>query len=92
MPLEPARLFALELFGTAKATLADEGNVCRIAVAAVDGNNWHARIIKMFDDPQAGATYTVRFRARRIPRAGSISLDLSMSPITMALACSRRSP
>ena len=77
MPLEPARLFALELFGTAGATLADEGNVCRIAVAAVDGTNWHARIIRMFDDPQAGATYTVRFRAkadapRRIWLVGSI--------------------
>ncbi len=77
MPVEPARLCALELFGTAKATLAIEENVCRIAVAAVDGNNWHVRIIRMFDDPQAGATYTVRFRAkadapRRIFLVGSI--------------------
>jgi hypothetical protein len=63
-PLETARLFALDLFGTARATLAAEGNVCRIAVAAVDGTNWHVRITKLFDDPQAGATYTVRFRAR----------------------------
>ena len=51
MSLEPARLFALKLFGTARATLAIEGNVCRIAVAAVDGSNWHSRIIRMFDDP-----------------------------------------
>ena len=36
-PLETARLFALELFGTAQATLAVEGNVCRVDIAAVDG-------------------------------------------------------
>jgi hypothetical protein len=77
IPLESARLFALELFGSARATLAIEENVCRIAVAAVDGANWHARITRMFDDPQAGATYTVRFRAkadapRRIFLVGSI--------------------
>ena len=63
-PLETARLFALELFGTAQATLATEGNVCRVDIAAVDGTNWHARITKLFDHPQAGATYTVRFRAK----------------------------
>jgi len=63
-PVETARLFALELFGTAQATLATEGNVCRVDVTAVDGTNWHARITKLFDDPQARATYTVRFRAR----------------------------
>ena len=67
----------LELSGTAQATLAVEGNVCRIAVAAVDGTNWHARITRIFDDPQAGVTYTVRFRAkadapRRIFLSGSI--------------------
>jgi hypothetical protein len=63
-PSETARLFALELFGTAQATLAAEGNVCRVEIAAVDGTKWHARITKLFDDPQAGATYTVRFRAK----------------------------
>jgi hypothetical protein len=63
-PLETARLFALELFDTAQATLAAEGNVCRVDIAAVDGTGWHARITKLFDDPQAGATYTVRFRAK----------------------------
>ena len=64
LPLETARLFVLELFGTAQATLAAEANVCRVDIAAVDGTNWHARITKLFDDPQAGATYTVRFRAK----------------------------
>ncbi len=64
IPLETARLFALELFGTAQATLSGVGNVCRVDIAAVDGTNWHARITKLFDDPQAGATYTVRFRAK----------------------------
>jgi len=63
-PFETARLFALELSGTAKATLATEGNVCRVDVTAVDGTEWHARVTKMFDDPEAGATYTVRFRAK----------------------------
>jgi serine/threonine protein kinase/WD40 repeat protein len=63
-PLETARLFALELFGTAQATLAAEGNVCRVDIAAVDDTTWHARITKLFEDPQPGATYTVRFRAK----------------------------
>ena len=64
LPLDTARLFELELFGTAQATLAIDGNVCRVDVAAVDGTNWHAQITQPFDDPQEGATYTVRFRAR----------------------------
>jgi WD40 repeat protein/serine/threonine protein kinase len=68
-PSETARLFVLELFGTAQATQAAEGNVCRVDITAVDGTNWHARITKAFDDPQDGATYTVRFRARAdVPR------------------------
>jgi WD40 repeat protein len=62
-PVESARLFALEVFGTAQATLAAEGNVCRVDIAAVDGTTWHARITKLLEDPQPGATYTVRFRA-----------------------------
>jgi hypothetical protein len=64
LPLDSARLFALELFGTAGATLAALGNVCRVDITAVDGTNWHARITKLFDDLQAGANYTVRFRAK----------------------------
>ncbi len=75
--MESARLFVLELFGTAQATLAAQGNVGRVDIAAVDGTDWHARITKLFDDPQAGATYTVRFRAkadapRRIWLGGNI--------------------
>src|SRR5262249_10929284 len=31
-PIEPARLFALELSGTARATLAAEGSVCQVDV------------------------------------------------------------
>ena len=62
--VESARLFVLERFGTARATLATEGNVCRVDVTAVDGINRHARVTKLFDDPQADATYTVRFRAK----------------------------
>src|SRR5207253_7799549 len=63
-PREPARLHMLELFGTARATLAAEGNVCRVDVTAVDGTNWHARATQLFEDLQEGATYTVRFRAK----------------------------
>jgi hypothetical protein len=57
-------VFALEMFGTAQATLANEGNVNRVNVSAVDGTNWHARLSQGRDDLQEGATYTVRFRAK----------------------------
>jgi hypothetical protein len=63
-PVETARLFALLLHGTARATMAVEGNVCRVDVTAVDGASWHARIEQLFDNLQEGATYTVRFRAK----------------------------
>jgi hypothetical protein len=67
--LEAARLFSLELFDAARATLTTEGNVCRVEVTAVDGTDWHARLARLFDDLQKGATYTVRFRARAdVPR------------------------
>ena len=36
LPLETARLFALELLGTARATMAAEGTLCRLEVTAVD--------------------------------------------------------
>jgi hypothetical protein len=62
--LEAARLFALELSDAARATLTTGGNVCRVDVTAVDGTNWNARVARLFDDLQEGATYTVRFRAR----------------------------
>jgi WD40 repeat protein/serine/threonine protein kinase len=63
-PIESARLFSLEQYGTAKATLGIEGNVCRIDVSAVDGVNWHVRISQALEDLQQGATYTLRFRAK----------------------------
>jgi len=63
-PVENARLFALELFDAAHATLDTDGNVCRVDVTAVDGIDWHARIAQTFDNLQEGATYTIRFRAK----------------------------
>jgi hypothetical protein len=69
LEIEASRLFALELFNAARATLTTEGNVCRVDVTAVDGTNWHARATRVFDDLQEGATYTVRFRAKAdVPR------------------------
>jgi hypothetical protein len=63
--IENAHLFALDLFDTAQATLAAEGNLCRVDVTAVvDGANWQARLARVFDDLQEDATYTVRFRAK----------------------------
>jgi hypothetical protein len=62
--LEAARLFALEVYEAARATLTTERNVCRVDVTAVDGTNWHVRVERPFDDLQEGATYTVQFRAR----------------------------
>jgi WD40 repeat protein/serine/threonine protein kinase len=62
--LEPARLFALEEFETARATLTTEGNVCRVEVTTVDGMDWHVRLVREFDHLEEGATYTVRFRAK----------------------------
>jgi WD40 repeat protein len=61
---ETVRLFSLELFGTAEATAAPEGNVHRVDVTAVDGTDSHAQFLQLFDDLEEGATYTVRFRAR----------------------------
>jgi WD40 repeat protein len=63
-PVETIRSFALQLIGTAQATLTPEGDVNRIDVTAVDGTNWHVQLLKPFDDFQEGATYTVRFRAK----------------------------
>src|SRR5262249_60269726 len=57
-------MFTFQLQGTAKATLAYEGESHRIDVTAVDGVNWHAQLYQVFDDLQEGATYTVRFRAK----------------------------
>jgi hypothetical protein len=54
----------LELNGTARATLASEGNVHRVEVTTVDGTDWHAQLLQVFDDLEEGATYTVRLRAK----------------------------
>jgi len=63
-PIEPARLFALQVFDTARATLTTEGNVCRVEVTAIDKTDWHVQICQVLEDLQEGATYTVRFRAK----------------------------
>jgi hypothetical protein len=63
-PVETIRLFALLCHGTARATLAPEGNTYRVDVTAVDDINWHAQLWTTFDDLQEGATYTFRFRAK----------------------------
>jgi WD40 repeat protein len=63
-PVVTDHLFALELFGTAQATLTTSENVSRVNVTALDGITWHARLTQLFDDLQEGATYRVRFRAR----------------------------
>jgi len=62
--LDSTCLFELRVFGTAQATMAIDGTVCRVDVGAVDGTNWHAQIVQPFDDAQEGARYTVQFRAR----------------------------
>ncbi len=58
------RQFGLWVEGTAKATLATEGNVQQVNVTAVDGNIDHAVLFQKFEDLQEGATYTVQFRAK----------------------------
>jgi WD40 repeat protein/serine/threonine protein kinase len=63
-PDDIIRLLSLELFDTARATRTPEGNAQRVDVTAVDGIDWHARLVQVYDDLQEGATYTVRFRAR----------------------------
>jgi hypothetical protein len=67
-PIEPARLFALHLLGTARATLAAEGTICRVDVTAVDGPHWKAQLCQLFDDLEEGSTYTIRFRAKATAR------------------------
>jgi hypothetical protein len=64
-PEDTIRLATLDLFDAAQATLTAEGNVYRVDVTAVDGNDWHAQLVYLrFDDLQEGATYAVRFRAK----------------------------
>ena len=74
LPLDSTCLFELRVFGTARATMAIDGNVCRVDVGAVDGTEWHAQVVQPFDDAQEGARYTVQFRARAdAPRRMSLS-------------------
>jgi WD40 repeat protein len=63
-PSETLRLFALHLFGAARATRALEGSTQRVDVTAVDGTDWHVQLVQGFDDLQEGATYTIRFRTK----------------------------
>jgi hypothetical protein len=75
LPLDSTCLFELRVFGTARATMAIDGTVCRVDVGAVDGTDWHAQVVQPFDDAQEGARYTIRFRARadaprRLPLSG----------------------
>jgi hypothetical protein len=79
--VEDARLFALDRYGTTRATLTTEGNVCRVEVTAVDVTDQLARLTRIFDKTQfqEGASYTVRFRAKAdAPRP--IVLDTQVSP------------
>jgi hypothetical protein len=61
---ETIHLFRLEHFAPAKALLIPEGTADRVEITNVDGTDWHVMIQRLFDDPEEGATYTVRFRAR----------------------------
>src|SRR5262249_22117272 len=63
-PVETIRLSTVVVHGTARATLALEGNGHRVEVTAVDGTQGHVQFWQTLDDFQEGATYTVRFRAR----------------------------
>jgi eukaryotic-like serine/threonine-protein kinase len=64
LPSDTTCLFELRVFSTTRATLAIDGNVCRVDVGAVDGTGWHAQISQPFEDAEEGARYMVRFRAR----------------------------
>jgi WD40 repeat protein len=68
-----ARVFSLEMFGTAQATLVAEGASHRVTVTAVDGTDWHARLSQGRGDLQENTTYTIRFRAKGdAPRSISV--------------------
>jgi hypothetical protein len=68
-PVETIRPFWLALQGTAKATLAIDGRVHGVDVTVVDGTDWHAQFLRIFDHLREGATYKVRFRAKAdVPR------------------------
>jgi WD40 repeat protein/serine/threonine protein kinase len=64
VPAETIHAFELEVLGTARGRLVTEENVCRVDVDAVDGTPFHVQLLQVFDDLEAGATYTVRFRAK----------------------------
>jgi hypothetical protein len=65
-PVETIRSHLLERQGTARATLASEGNVHRVEVTAVDGTDFHVTLCQVFDDLQDEEIYTIRFRAKAI--------------------------
>jgi WD40 repeat protein len=91
--LPPVKTFSLPtlmVYGTARATLALEGNGHRIDVTAVDDTHSHVQLLQTFDDLQEGATYTVRFRAKADARARCTSTDRSLSRIGMASVWTRR--
>jgi hypothetical protein len=68
-PVAETRLFALDVYGTARATLTTEGDVCQVDVKSVGDRIWHVALTRLVDDVQEGATYRVRFRARAdVPR------------------------
>jgi WD40 repeat protein/serine/threonine protein kinase len=73
-PDDIIRLLSLELFDTAQATLTPEGNAQRVDVTAVDGTDWHAKLMQVYDDLQEGATLH-----RALPRQGRCpALDPSL--------------
>jgi eukaryotic-like serine/threonine-protein kinase len=77
-PVETFRLFWLQFHGNAGASMATEGDVHRIDVTAVDGNDWHVQLCQVFNDLQEGTTYTVRFRARAdAPRLLALSSQIN---------------
>jgi WD40 repeat protein/serine/threonine protein kinase len=61
---ETIHLFTLEQHGAAQARLIPEGTADRVEIRNVDGTDWHVMVQRLFDDPEEGATYMVRFRAR----------------------------
>jgi len=63
-PVETLRAVELQVLGNARATMVNEMNITRVDITAVDGTDFHVQFGPLFDDLEAGASYTVRFRAR----------------------------
>jgi WD40 repeat protein len=62
--ISAARLFALDVAGTAQASASAEGDVCRVDVTASDSTIWHVTLARLFDDAQEGSIYRLNFRAK----------------------------